>query len=343
VAQRVRRDGAEAAWEQILASRMNLFPEVLLGGDGEVRAVLQGSLFGAMDAASAARTDLRLPGQLADRDIGLTYNQFRWYDAEAGVFLSPEPIGLEGGFLAYAYAGNRPLYEVDPDGLATAVVTSTVTGTAGSFAVPSGPGNLSRPLHPAVAASLPHPDQLARHAFDDGTLLPAERCGDPHAFSNYLRAWENSHTPPRRCDPATPAGRGNLAAALGSISGFQAHQTGGKSPGPRAPCPNCSQTISRLYGLAGMPPPGAEVIRPGRFVENQSGSYEDPHPLSKLTEDLKPGATPATDPRLSNAAAYKEAAAAAGWYTGEASAEAATGLPKPGTYRYTSGKWGPRE
>lgn len=137
-AQRVRRDGQDAPWEQILSSRVNLFPEALLGGDGSVRARLTSSLFGAMEAASAARTDLRLPGQLADRDTGLTYNQFRWYDAEAGGFLSPEPIGLEGGLMAYAYAGNRPLAEVDPDGLAKTVVTSTVTGTVGSFSVPSG-------------------------------------------------------------------------------------------------------------------------------------------------------------------------------------------------------------
>lgn len=41
--------------------------------------------------------DLRFPGQLFDRDTGLTYNHHRDYDASLGRYTQSDPIGLEGG------------------------------------------------------------------------------------------------------------------------------------------------------------------------------------------------------------------------------------------------------
>ncbi|MFP9462565.1 RHS repeat-associated core domain-containing protein, partial [Pectobacterium brasiliense] len=41
--------------------------------------------------------ELRYQGQLFDAETGLYYNRHRYYDAESGQYLSPDPIGLLGG------------------------------------------------------------------------------------------------------------------------------------------------------------------------------------------------------------------------------------------------------
>ncbi|MBW5894830.1 RHS repeat-associated core domain-containing protein, partial [Pectobacterium polaris] len=52
-----------------------------------------------------------------DAETGLYYNRHRYYDAESGQYLSPDPIGLGGGLRPQGYVHN-PLEWVDPLGLA---------------------------------------------------------------------------------------------------------------------------------------------------------------------------------------------------------------------------------
>ncbi|MGA9704568.1 RHS repeat-associated core domain-containing protein, partial [Pseudomonas sp.] len=61
--------------------------------------------------------NLRFQGQYLDREIGLHYNTFRFYDPDVGRFTTPDPIGLLGGFNLYQYAPN-PIGWVDPWGWA---------------------------------------------------------------------------------------------------------------------------------------------------------------------------------------------------------------------------------
>nr|WP_264083105.1 RHS repeat-associated core domain-containing protein [Pseudomonas salmasensis] len=60
--------------------------------------------------------NLRFQGQYLDRETGLHYNTFRFYDAEVGRFTQPDPIGLLGGLNLYQYAPN-PTGWTDPLGL----------------------------------------------------------------------------------------------------------------------------------------------------------------------------------------------------------------------------------
>lgn len=60
---------------------------------------------------------LALPGQYEDPETGLHYNDHRYYDPDAGRYLSPDPLGLRAGPNLYAYAANDPLTRVDPTGL----------------------------------------------------------------------------------------------------------------------------------------------------------------------------------------------------------------------------------
>jgi len=57
-----------------------------------------------------------MQGQYLDRETGLHYNLFRYYDPDSGRFTQQDPIGLAGGINLYQYAPNA-LGWVDPWGL----------------------------------------------------------------------------------------------------------------------------------------------------------------------------------------------------------------------------------
>lgn len=60
--------------------------------------------------------NLRFPGQYFDKETGLHYNYFRYYEPETGRYISPDPIGLAGGVNVYGYANNNSMTFVDPTG-----------------------------------------------------------------------------------------------------------------------------------------------------------------------------------------------------------------------------------
>ncbi|MGO4322973.1 RHS repeat-associated core domain-containing protein [Pseudomonas sp. KB_12] len=68
--------------------------------------------------------NLRFQGQYLDRETGLHFNTFRFYDPDVGRFTTPDPIGLEGGLNLYQYAPN-PIGWADPWGWAFAGVDFT--------------------------------------------------------------------------------------------------------------------------------------------------------------------------------------------------------------------------
>ena len=59
---------------------------------------------------------------IKDKDTGLNYMQARYYDPTIGRFLSVDPVdfigsgGNPGYFNRYAYSGNDPINNIDPDG-----------------------------------------------------------------------------------------------------------------------------------------------------------------------------------------------------------------------------------
>jgi len=59
---------------------------------------------------------IRFQGQWFDKESGLHYNRFRYYDPQCGRFICEDPIGLAGGENLYFYAPNSISW-VDPFGL----------------------------------------------------------------------------------------------------------------------------------------------------------------------------------------------------------------------------------
>jgi RHS repeat-associated protein len=74
--------------------------------------------------------NLRYQGQYLDRETGLHYNTFRYYDPDIGRFTQPDPIGLLGGFNLYQYAPNG-LTWIDPWGLSSDDVVIHYTDSIG--------------------------------------------------------------------------------------------------------------------------------------------------------------------------------------------------------------------
>ncbi|HEY6527395.1 MAG TPA: DUF6531 domain-containing protein [Cellvibrionaceae bacterium] len=60
----------------------------------------------------------RWPGQYEDEETGLYYNRFRYYDPDAGGYISQDPIGLAGGPTLYSYVADPAIW-IDPFGLAS--------------------------------------------------------------------------------------------------------------------------------------------------------------------------------------------------------------------------------
>jgi RHS repeat-associated protein len=84
---------------------------------------------------------LRMAGQYADTETGLSYNMARYYDPRSASFISPDPAGLAAGSLdLYAYAGGDALNYFDPDGWAKLTYYAITAGANGSTALGSNQG-----------------------------------------------------------------------------------------------------------------------------------------------------------------------------------------------------------
>jgi RHS repeat-associated protein len=145
-------------------------PERLLDEKGNVAGEVRLSAWGK-DEGSAG-TPIRFLGQYADEETGLCYNRHRYYDPEVGRFVSPDPIGLDGGSNSYG-RGTDPTAEVD------------VFGKSGS-------------TDPALAA--------AEQAFRDRESDPAFAKRSAN-ISNDMANLKKKF-PPQPNDPGRPYGRG---------------------------------------------------------------------------------------------------------------------------------------
>ena len=83
-------------------------PLELYDGTGQKTWQAQLDSYGAVRQGLGRAQDcpFRYQGQYEDVETGLYYNRFRYYDPEAGQYISQDPIGLEGGGSLYGYVQN---------------------------------------------------------------------------------------------------------------------------------------------------------------------------------------------------------------------------------------------
>ena len=108
-------------------------PAELAATDGTLAGHQQATLWGTAVWRGEASTPLRFPGQYADAETGLHYNQHRYYDPVAGAYLTPDPLGLAAAPNPHAYLMN-PQVLADPLGLAPYDASASDSGTADGLA-----------------------------------------------------------------------------------------------------------------------------------------------------------------------------------------------------------------
>jgi len=95
-------------------------PQILTDDTGTVSWKAVYTPFGEAEITVAiVENNIRFPGQYYDQETGLHYNYFRDYKPDIGRYLTPDPIGLEGGINLYVYAQNNPINFIDPMGLSS--------------------------------------------------------------------------------------------------------------------------------------------------------------------------------------------------------------------------------
>lgn len=92
-------------------------PKELVTPTGDVTWRAHHSVWGDLLATDRPNEcPIRFQGQYEDPETGLYYNRFRYYDPATSLYLSPDPIGLEGDLQPAAYVHN-PNGWIDPLGL----------------------------------------------------------------------------------------------------------------------------------------------------------------------------------------------------------------------------------
>ncbi|WP_438004689.1 RHS repeat-associated core domain-containing protein [Sorangium sp. So ce321] len=349
IAQAVDTEAGPGAWKYFVHRDGAPVPLALVDADGTVDQVFETEAYGRVIAGDAAATLSRFPGHWYEPETGLHYNRWRYFDPASATYLSPEPLGLEGGLEAYGYVSGRPLAVIDADGLMRSTVTSrrgggpTQTGYSARDprTPPTEPGSnepYQRQLHPAVAAALPTRNAMPR---------PAGGCSEPDAVSRYLQDYERRNGV--SCDPGTPRGQRNLRRALRRMGSIGSNDSDPNATAC-APCPNCSQMLSRLYAMAGagQPPPVTPASPPPPRNAPPGTPLPPPTaargalPNTQLRNDINAGNV--ADANRANTARYAETldqqVAAGQMSRAERDRRVRrVGGMNPGTYDYVNGQW----
>ena len=93
-------------------------PQMLLDDQGRTAWSAHYRAWGRIERLEVNDIDqpLRFQGQYEDAETGLYYNRHRYYDPEAGRYVTQDPIGLIGGVNLYSYVAS-PTTWIDPVGL----------------------------------------------------------------------------------------------------------------------------------------------------------------------------------------------------------------------------------
>ncbi|MEN4825192.1 RHS repeat-associated core domain-containing protein [Pseudomonas sp. P39-UII1] len=142
-------------------------PVDLTSSDGRVVWQARYRSWGVVDnySTNEVEQNLRFQGQYFDQETELHYNLFRYYDPEAGRFVTQDPLGVLGGDNLYLYAPN-PISWVDPAGLSPGKLLAAAMAKAGNT-VPPGYA-----AHHLIPTNVVNKSNLIQEAMNRGIYNP---------------------------------------------------------------------------------------------------------------------------------------------------------------------------
>lgn len=138
--------------------------DLAVNADGEIVWSARRSVYGHTEPTiEKVQVASRFENQFYDPDVELTYNRHRWYDARLGLFVTTDPLFLQGTLNPRDYARN-PLSLTDPSGwhhpgagTGTSVPNAGTPGVSGSAGYHPSPGTSGAPPAMASPAGIPAP------------------------------------------------------------------------------------------------------------------------------------------------------------------------------------------
>ncbi|WP_444956866.1 RHS repeat-associated core domain-containing protein [Microbulbifer sp. ZKSA002] len=93
-------------------------PQRIIDNSGATVWEARYEAFGSAEiSVEVVDNNLRFPGQYFDKESYLIQNLFRYFDPQAGRYISKDPVGLIGGLNNYIYVYANPINSFDPYGL----------------------------------------------------------------------------------------------------------------------------------------------------------------------------------------------------------------------------------
>ena len=171
----------------------------------------------AVASIQKVENPFRFPGQYYDQETGLHYNYFRYYYPVTGRYITPDPIGLEGGINLFVYVAGNPVKYLDPTGLWFDDMYQTYQGSSSSLW--------------ALAPNVPQPISNFVTGFGD-TLTSGfgltSLFGLPSGTEAIRGLWEEAFDLPNVVDPCSKSYKaGKYSAYAWDVAFGYALATGG--------------------------------------------------------------------------------------------------------------------
>lgn len=155
-------------------------PEHLVTGDGRIVGELERSVYGKTQlVAGDVSTPIRFPGQWEDEETGLFYNRHRYYDPDAGRYISEDAAGSFPDANLFRYTTN-PLRNCDLEGLHEADWDWTPKGAD----APTKSGSVDSKFDKASMDAMPDASKAKLKTDADGNIDPKSKsaaCGSAFA------------------------------------------------------------------------------------------------------------------------------------------------------------------
>jgi RHS repeat-associated protein len=224
-------------------------PQLGIDDEGNVVFRAERSTYGQLTVTDQkARIASRLANQLYDEDLDLTYTWHRWFDARVGLFISTDPLFLEGNDNPRDYAPNpfNLLHGQDPTGW---VVPPAAVALAQPGPNAVGPGGRGSSTVPGCIPCPPNmyerdgkPGKSAQDAIDAaGNKYGCHSCKKKKAGTDSGH-WIGDHQPPLSTYPngEPPAGANvwlypHCSSCASQQGGFMSHHAEdiGRTPAHR--------------------------------------------------------------------------------------------------------------